>query len=114
MSSQKQSAQNGSGSFLEKYQAMSGDVGGVDVTGIDPVVLYHAVVFMASNQASIQIGVTKDGNQWAVQLWDGKFPVKDYHSSTEKLNKALAALVRAGYGKRVDPDLEERLQSYGW
>lgn len=102
------------GSLAAKLAALKGGNLALDIDGLDGTVLWLAVNSLARRQASISIGVTKDGGSWAVQLWDGQFPVKDYYRDTADLNKALAALVRVYEGNEVSPEVEQILQAYGW
>ncbi len=94
--------------------ALSGRASGLDVSALDGVLLWYAVMGLAKRGASFQIGVTKDRGSWATQVWEGQFPIKDYFNSTESLNHHLAALARVCWKKDVSADVEERIQSYGY
>nr|CRY95241.1 hypothetical protein [uncultured prokaryote] len=102
-----------SGLFAER-DALQGRKQGVDAAAIDARLLYWVVMLLADRKASIQIGVTRDGGAWAVQYWDGKYPVKEYFSDEGELNRSWAALLRAGYGKDVAPEIDKVLREYGW
>lgn len=102
-----------SGLFQERDRLM-GQNSALDIGMVDAALLWAVVVLLASKQASIQIGVTKDGGAWAVQYWDGQYPVKDYFKDTHQLNRSWAGLLRAGYGNNLPPDLEELVKEYGW
>lgn len=81
---------------------------------VDASLLWAVVILLASRKASIQIGVVRDGGAWAVQYWDGNYPVKEYFNSTDELNRSWAALLRAGYKNNLPPELEELVREYGW
>jgi hypothetical protein len=100
--------------LLAELQSLRGDTEGLAVEELDGIVLWYAVVALAKSGASIQLGVTKDGQSWACQLWEGKFPLKDYFTSTQALNKHLAAIVRVRYKKGLPSEVEERVREYGW
>jgi hypothetical protein len=100
--------------FLGRLQELRGAQGGLDIGALDATVLWAVTVALAQRRASITLGVTKDGAQWVCQLWDGQAPIKDYFSSTDSLNKHLAAILRAHYGRETTPELEEVIRQYGW
>jgi len=86
----------------------------VDAGEVDALLLWHVLCVLAARKASIQIGVTQNGDSWAVQYWDGKVPVKEYFRSTKDMNWSWAALLRAAYKREAPPELEEILRAYGW
>lgn len=106
--------EGGASDLFAKAQALQGKTGGVDPTELDPLLLWGVVVILAKRSASIQLGVTRDGSAWAVQFWDGKYPIKDYHNTTASLNRSLAALIRAEYGGGLDGEMEKRVSAHGW
>lgn len=108
---------NGEVSSSELFAArnkLMGQGGGLRPEELDARLLWRVVCILAMRQASIQIGVTKDGGAWAVQYWDGKVPVKEYFRSTEELNRSFAALIRAADGRNISEEWEEIVRSYGW
>lgn len=100
--------------LLAELAKLRGGSIGLVVEELDGLVLWYAVVALARTNASLQIGLTKDGQSWSVQLWDGQFPIKDYFASTQALNKHLAAIVRVRYGSGLEGEIEERVRGYGW
>jgi hypothetical protein len=100
--------------LMAQLARLRGAQGGINPEEIDGVILWYAVVALARSRTSLQIGLTKDGSSWATQLWQGQFPVKDYFTTTQALNKHLAALVRLGWRTGLPPDVEERVREYGW
>lgn len=104
----------GQSSLLGELTRMRGGAEGLDVTLLDPVMLWYAVVALTGSGASFQLGLTKDKASWSCQLWEGQYPVKDYFSDTAQLNKHLAALVRLGWKKGLPDDVEALVREYGW
>lgn len=100
--------------LLAELAGLRGGTTGLQVEELDGVVLWYAVVALARSHASLQIGLTKDGQSWSTQLWDGQYPIKDYFTTTEALNKHLAAVVRVRFRTDLPPEVEERVRSYGW
>lgn len=86
----------------------------IDLDSVDSVLLWAAIVGLAKRGASIQIGLTQAKDAWAIQLWDGKFPVKDYFRDTEALNRHLAALARVTWKREAPAQVEELIRSYGY
>lgn len=103
-----------SNGFLGQLQLLTGSSGTLELEGLDGLVLWCAVVAMAERRASVTLGVTQDGASWVLQIWDGKYPAKWYFRETPALNRHLAAIVRTDKGNRVSPEVEKRLQEYGW
>jgi len=103
-----------SSELFQRLAALKGQTGSLDIEGIDARLLFKVVTILARRRASIQIGVTQDGSAWAVQYWDGKIPVKDYHRATADFNSSLAALIRAEYGNQLTPEWNEIIMEYGW
>lgn len=102
------------GSVAARLAALKGSASGLDVDALDGTLLWLATTALARRRASITLGVTQDGGSWVCQLWDGKFPVKDYFRDTDDLNRHLAALIRASVGSEVSPEVEQILQGWGW
>lgn len=103
-----------SSSLFADRARVTGQANGLDTSALDASLLFEVVQILAQRKASIQIGVTQDGTAWAIQYWDGKFPLKEYFRSTEELNRSWAALIRAAYGKNISPEWDEIVRSYGW
>lgn len=101
-------------SLVGALNELRGSQGTLVVEGLDHAMLWYAVVGLARSGASIQIGLTKNRDSWACQMWEGSFPVKDYFSTTEALNKHLAALVRLTWRKELPGDVNEAVMMYGW
>lgn len=101
-------------SLAAKLANLRGGTSTLNIESLDATILWLAVTALAGRQASLSLGVTKDGGSWVCQLWDGSFPVKDYYRDTDELNRGLAALVRAANGNNVSPEVEQILQGYGW
>lgn len=110
----KQATDAPQASLVGALNELRGGAGSLEVTGVDGVMLWYAVTGLAGAGASIQIGLTKNRDSWACQMWEGQFPVKDYFSTTEALNKHLAALVRLTWRQRLPQDVEEAVRGYGW
>lgn len=109
-----EAASNEPHGLLGELARLRGNTAGIDPREIDGVMLWYAVVALAQSSTSIQIGLTKDKSSWATQLWQGQYPVKDYFSTTEALNKHLAALVRLGWKVGLPAEVEDRVRGYGW
>ena len=105
---------NPQASLVGALNELRGNVTALEVTAIDATMLWYAVTGLAGAGASIQIGLTKNRDSWACQMWEGQFPVKDYFSSTDALNKHLAALVRLTWRQRLPPEVEALVREYGW
>jgi hypothetical protein len=103
-----------SSDLFAQLAALQGSVGKLDIAALDARVLWKVVQILATRSASIQLGVTRDGGAWAVQYWDGKFPVKQYYSDTQELNRSLAAIIRVDGGKQIDPEWDAIVREYGW
>ena len=113
----KEDGTNGGGTVSGLFQERDSVLGKstmLDIGMLDASLLWGVVVLLADRKASIQLGVTRDGGAWAVQYWDGTYPVKEYFNSTHELNRSLAALLRAGYRNNLPPDLEAIVKEYGW
>jgi len=94
--------------------ALTGRHNSLELGALDSRLLWLVVVALAERGANFTIGLTQAKDAWSVQIWEGKFPVKDYFRDTEALNRHLAALVRVCLKERVDAETEEVLRSYGY
>lgn len=103
-----------SSGLFDNLAKLTGDTGKVNPDDLDARLLWMVVGILATRCASIQIGVTRDGGAWAVQYWDGKFPLKYYFRDTDEFNRQLAALIRADKGRDVSPEWAKILEGYGW
>lgn len=104
----------GGSPLAASLRALQGTESTLDYEGLDSRLLYAATVALAQRSASITIGTTLAGDSWVVQVWDGKYPIKDYYRSTEALNKHLAALCRVLYGREVSSEMEGLIREYGY
>lgn len=103
-----------SSGLFDKLAKLTGDTGKVNAEELDARLLWMVVGILATRCASIQVGVTRDGGAWAVQYWDGKFPLKYYFRDTQEFNRQLAALIRSDKGRDVSNEWDEILRLYGW
>jgi len=113
----KKSNTNEEGSSSELFadrNRLMGASSTIDAGEVDATLLWHVLFVLAGRKASIQIGVTKSGDSWSVQYWDGVAPVKEYFNSTREMNRSWAALLRAAYKRDAPPELDELLRMYGW
>lgn len=110
----KNDARPDEGSIAGKLATLRGRSSGLNIDELDGTVLWLATTELARRGASITLGTTQDKQSWVCQLWDGKFPVKDYFRDTGELNRHLAALVRAARGNEVSQEVDQILQGYGW
>lgn len=108
------SAEGSSSELFQRLAALKNPAGGMDIEQLDARLLWKVTTILAKRGASIQVGVTRDNSAWAVQYWDGKFPVKDYYRSTDEFNRSMAALVRADGGRGLSPEWEAIVSEYGW